>query len=155
MRETREISGLSVVCHGIDKTGRFLLPHTGRGADVSPAFTLMGLAPEAQTLAVLLEDLSHPIPRFTHWVLWDLPAAAEIPPAIPAGRIVPGGARQGMAYGLYRYAGPKPPRGRSHTYRFTICALDGPLGPGAGKRRFWRMARGHVLQIGTVDGVFG
>ena len=149
--------GLSAVCHGIGDDGRFLLLHTGRGADVSPAFTLAGLAPEARTLAVVLEDLSHPIPSFTHWILWDLPAAPEIPGSVPPGRILPalGGARQGLAYGPCRYAGPKPPKGRSHTYRFTICALDRALGPGLGKRRFRRMAQGHILQTATVEGVFG
>lgn len=30
---------------------------------------------------------------------------------------------QGLAYGWYRYAGPKPPKGKKHLYRFTLYAL--------------------------------
>ena len=63
---------------------------------------------------------------------------------------------QGRAYGFHRYAGPKPPRGKRHVYRFTVYALDSVLnlGPGAGKRAFLRAAEGHVLQKGSLSGVF-
>ena len=66
------------------------------------------------------------------------------------------GAVQGVAYGLHRYAGPKPPRGMRHSYRFTVyaldCALDLP--GGARKKRFLRAAEGHILQRGSVSGEF-
>lgn len=103
--------------------------------------------------------MSHPIPGFTHWVIWNLPAGPTVPGAIPPGRLLPGlgGAVQGMAYGLHRYAGPKPPRGRQHLYRFTLYALDGPLalGPRAAKRALLRAAAGHILQQGSLTGRFG
>ena len=149
---------LTVLCPGIVH-GEFRREHTGRGQDRSPELTLQGLSPEARTLAVVLEDMSHPIKEFTHWVLWNLPAAERIPGGIPAGRRVAelGGAVQGTAYGLHRYAGPKPPRGRRHTYRFTVfaldCALD--LDSGARKKAFLRAAEGHILQSGRVWGEFG
>ncbi len=31
-----------------------------------------------------------------------------------------GNARQGIGYGFHRYVGPKPPKGKKHTYRFTV-----------------------------------
>ena len=46
-----------------------------------------------------------------------------------------GGGVQGVAYGLHRYAGPKPPKGRTHTYRFTVCALDCALDLSSASRK--------------------
>lgn len=145
-------------CAGIDGEGQFCPANTGRGQDLSPAFALENLSPDAKTLAVTLEDLSHPIRAFTHWVIWNIPAAAVIPEAIPAGKTVLslGGAIQGIGYGWHRYAGPKPPWGQAHRYRFTVyaldCALD--LSVNSGKKHFLRKADGHILQRGTVTGEF-
>ena len=146
---------LHIRCPGI-QYGRFLPGHTGRGKDLSPELILEGLSPEAKTLAVTLEDMSHPIKGFTHWVIWNLPVSEVIPGGIPAGKSVPGGGVQGVAYGLHRYAGPKPPRRTRHTYRFTVYALDRPLElpSRAGKRAFLRAAQGRVLQSGSVSGQF-
>lgn len=146
---------LRVRCPGI-QNGKFLLEHTGRGADRSPELILENLSPEAVTLAVVLEDMSHLIKGFTHWAAWNLPAADRIPGAIPAGKTIPGGGVQGVAYGLHRYAGPKPPRRMKHTYRFTVytldCALD--LDSSARKKAFLRAAEEHILQSGSISGEF-
>ena len=150
-----ELQLLKIRCPGI-VNGKFLPDHTGRGKDLSPELILEGLSSQAKTLAVTLEDMSHPIKGFTHWVIWDLPVSDRIPGAIPAGKSVPGGGRQGTAYGLHRYAGPKPPRGKTHTYRFTVYALDRALdlSSGARKKAFLRAAAGHILQSGSISGVF-
>lgn len=146
---------LTVRCPGIEN-GKFLPDHTGRGRDLSPELILENLSPEARTLAVTLEDMSHPIKGFTHWVIWNLPATGRIPGAIPAGKTVPGGGTQGVAYGLHRCAGPKPPKGRTHTYRFTVYALDCALAlhSRARKKTFLRAAEGHILQSGSISGEF-
>ena len=149
------MKSLEICCPGIQNV-KFLPDHTGRGRDLSPELILDGLSPEAKTLAVVLEDMSHPIKGFTHWLVWNLPVSDRIPGAIPAGKNVPGGGVQGVAYGLHRYAGPKPPKGRTHTYRFTVCALDCALDlhSRARKKAFLRAAEGHVLQRGSISGEF-
>ena len=145
-------------CVGIDDGGIIPIENTARGQDRSPEFLLWNLSPKAATLAVTLEDLTHPIRDFTHWIIWNIPASNQIKGGIPAGKNVPGmrGARQGLAYGLHRYAGPKPPKGRTHTYCFTVytldCALDLPSG--ARKKTFLRAAEGHILQSGSISGEF-
>lgn len=141
---------------GLEEGRAFPQAYTGRGENRSPALTIENLSPEARTMAVTLEDMSHPIPCFTHWVIWNLPAGGTIPAAIPAGRRTPEGAVQGRAYGFHRYAGPKPPRGKRHVYRFTVYALDSALElkPGAGKRAFLRAAEGRILQKGSLSGFF-
>ena len=125
---------------GLEEGGTFPLFNTGREEDRSPAFTIENLFSGARTLAVTLEDMSHPIPSFTHWVIWNIPAADRIGPAIPAGGTVPslGGAKQGIGYGLHRYAGPKPPKGKTHVYRFTLYSLSQrlDLSSYAGKKTF-------------------
>ncbi len=152
----KDILELQIECPGIGDNGEFFMEHTGRGTDISPEFLIKNLSPKAKTLAITLEDLSHPIRGFTHWVIWNIPAAARIEKGIPAGRIVPSrkNAAQGIGYGFHRYAGPKPPKGKTHLYRFTLYALDRELKLGvcAGKRRFLRKAEGYIMQKGSVTG---
>ena len=151
-----EIETLRFHCPGLTDGGRFPLDNTGRGKDLSPEMVLENLSPRARTLAVTLEDMSHPIKGFTHWVIWNLPVSEVIPGGIPAGKSVPGGGVQGAAYGFRRYAGPKPPRGRTHTYRFTVYALNRPLelSGWTRKKAFLKAARGCILQSGSVSGQF-
>lgn len=117
---------LEFACIGAESGGRFSAEHTGRGLDVSPEFVIRNLSLHAQTIAITLEDLTHPIKNFTHWIIWNIPATDRIKAQIPAGANVPGmsGTRQGIGYGLHKYAGPKPPKGKTHTYRFTVYTLD-------------------------------
>ena len=150
------IEALNITCQGIDSSGKFKDKHTGRGEDVSPELVIGGLSPKAQTLVVTLEDMSHPIEGFTHWIIWNIPAASVIPEGMPAAKVVSsfGDAFQGKAYGIHRYAGPKPPRGKSHAYAFTVYALDCKLDlpSSARKRKVLKAAEGHVLQCCTVCG---
>ena len=146
-------------CVGIKTGGKFPMENTGRGQDVSPEFLIKNLSPAAKTLAVTLEDIRHPLFKdFTHWLIWNIPAAEKIAGAIPAGRIVPnlGNARQGLGYGWYKYAGPKPPKGTHHLYRLTIYALDSeielPFLPTKG--HFIKRAKGHIIQQGDIVGEF-
>ena len=146
-------------CVGIDDGGIIPIENTGRGQDRSPEFLIWNLSPNAATLAITLEDLNHPIRDFTHWVIWNIPAGERIKAGIPAGKSVPslGNAKQGVAYGRHRYAGPKPPRGSTHRYRFTVYALDTalPLGAGKGKWRLKRAMKGHILQQASLTASFG
>ena len=146
-------------CVGLKAGGKFPIENTGRGQDVSPEFLVKNLSPAAKTLAVTLEDIRHPLfKNFTHWLIWNIPATEKIAGAIPGGRIVPnlGNARQGLGYGWYKYAGPKPPKGNQHLYRFTIYALDQeielPFLPTKG--RFIKRAKEHIIQQGNIIAEF-
>lgn len=147
---------LDFTCSAIDSKGGFLREYTGRGEDISPEFAINDLSPNAKTLLVTLEDMSHPIKRFTHWVIWNIPAANVIPKGIPHGKHTSGNAVQGIAYGLHRYAGPKPPHGKTHKYRFTVYVLDCSLSLNAlsFKKRVLRTARKRIIQSGEVSGYF-
>ena len=153
-----EAQTLDFDCVGIDDGGVIPIGHTGRGQDMSPEFLIWNLSPQAKTLAITLEDLNHPIRDFTHWVIWNIPAGERIKAGIPAGKSVPslGNAKQGVAYGRHRYAGPKPPRGRTHIYRFTVYVLDSAitLSPRATKKAFLKKAERHIIQAGSITGEY-
>lgn len=154
--EDNPMDTLDFTCSAIDSKGGFLREYTGRGEDISPEFAINDLSPNAKTLLVTLEDMSHPIKRFTHWVIWNIPAANVIPKGIPHGKHTINGAVQGMGYGLHRYAGPKPPHGKTHKYHFAVYALDCELDlkPFSFKKRVLSAARWHIIQRGEVCGYF-
>ena len=153
-----ESSLLEFECVGIEDSGKIPIENTGRGRDISPEFVIKNLSPRAKTLAVTLEDLSHPIKNFTHWIIWNIPAADRIEKGIGEGKEVPalGNARQGTGYGFHRYAGPEPPKGKKHIYRFSIYSLDCEIDLSANslKKTFLKKAQGHILQKGSITGGF-
>lgn len=117
------------------------------------------LSPAAKTLAITLEDVKHPLfKNFTHWIIWNIPATSKITGAIPHGKNVESlnNAIQGVAYGWHKYAGPKPPKGKQHQYCFTIYVLDSrlSLSPNSTKNKFIKSAKNHILQQGTIWGLF-
>ena len=132
--------------------------HSGRGEDLSPAFAIGGIPKGAVSLALLLEDTSHPFFRdFPHWLIWNLPPAGALPEGIAPGKTVEiqgTAAVQGAAYGRHRYAGPKPPPWRRHRYRFTLLALDCRLNlpPGTGKKGLLQAVEGHILAQAELSG---
>lgn len=133
--------------------------YTGRGEDVSPDFTIEGIAPNAKSIAITLDDASHPfLPNYNHWVIWNLPVQATIPEGIPHGEAVDclGGATQGVAYGRNRYKGPKPPLKSIHTYVFTVFILDCRIDLAANgtKQDLLHKMEGHILQQAELSGKF-
>ena len=122
---------------------------TGYGADHSPELVLSGLCQDAISLAITLDDLSHLIPDFNHWVIWNISASAVIGGSIPPGAQV-------AALGRHRYRGPKPPLKRRHQYRFTVFDLDAFLNlpPTAKKKELLRAMQGHVLQQAELIGYY-
>lgn len=147
---------LNVICTEIQDGQKIPLEYTGRGQDISPEFIIKNLSSEAKTLAITLEDMSHPIKNFTHWIIWNIPATNKIEKGIPTGKTVLQDAKQGLGYGVHRYAGPKPPKGKSHIYRFSIYSLDCVinLSANATKTMFMKKAKEHIIQAGSITGEF-
>lgn len=154
-----ETDNLQFECTGLKDGGKFPLEYTGRGEDKSPEFIISNLSSKAKTIAVTLDDIKNQFfSTLNHWVIWNLPAKANIQGAIPAGKTVPslGNAVQGAGYGRNRYAGPKPPQGTSHTYKFDLYVLDCELNlkSSAGKKDFLHAAKEHIIQHGSITGTF-
>ena len=149
---------LEFECVGLNDGGKFPIENTGRGQDISPEFIIRNLNTNAVTLMITLEDLSHPIKGFTHWIIWNIPATDKIIKAIPSGKSISSlqGAIQGIGYGFHCYAGPKPPKGKSHKYYFTVYVLDYKLNlsPFSFKRKVLSKANRHIIQKGRIYGYF-
>lgn len=129
---------------------------TGYGADKSPELHLSGLSENVVSIAVIMNDMGHPIPNYNHWVIWNIPVTTVIPGNIPSGKQVEQlkPAMQGIGYGKHRYKGPKPPFNWSHIYQFNVYALDCFLNlPNTAKRKTLLEAlQGHVIQDAALIG---
>ncbi|MGL5436911.1 MAG: YbhB/YbcL family Raf kinase inhibitor-like protein [Lachnospiraceae bacterium] len=132
------------------------MQYTGYGADISPELHLAEIDGRAKSLAVIMNDMGHPVPAYNHWVIWNIPVMMTIPGDISHGAQVMelGGAVQGRGYGKNRYRGPKPPFNGSHVYQFNVYVLDCMLDlPGSSRKRALLAAmEGHILQYGCLSG---
>ncbi len=132
--------------------------YTARGADISPDFEITGIAPNTKSIAITLDDASHPIfSNYNHWVIWNIAVQSVIPEGIPHGIYVDSlGAIQGTAYGRNKYKGPKPPLKSIHTYLFTIYTLDCTIDLAASckKTDLLNKINDHILQQATLSGKF-
>lgn len=153
------MEALTVTSNAFKESGWIPIRYSARGENCSPDFELEGISIDAKSIAITLDDASHPFfPNYNHWVIWNLPVQAVIPEGIPKGKSVErfNGAVQGIAYGKHRYRGPKPPFHSTHTYVFTVYVLDSRLDlPASSKKRdFLAAAKDHILQQATISGKF-
>lgn len=134
------------------------IQYTGRGKDISPELHLSAIDKRAKSLAIIMDDMGHPIPAYNHWAIWNIPVMETIPANLPAGAHVVGlgSAVQGRGYGRNRYRGPKPPFNWSHRYQFNIYVLDEMLELPANsrKRNLLAAMHGHILQESSLAGRF-
>ncbi len=87
------------------------LSGTGNAGGIHlPVFNNQILSANAVVLMIMMEDLSCLIKGFTHWIIWNIPAADKIIKAIPAGKLISSlqGTIQGIGYGFHCYTGLKP-----------------------------------------------
>lgn len=131
--------------HGGDIPAKF----TCDGADVSPELAWEGAPSGTQSFALIADDPDAPVGTWTHWVLFDLPAAsASLPEGVSKIDELPTGGRQGRNdFRKIGYGGPCPPPGKPHRYFFKIYALDGllHLKPGCTKQEVEAAMQNHLL----------
>ncbi|WP_165170413.1 YbhB/YbcL family Raf kinase inhibitor-like protein [Adlercreutzia sp. ZJ242] len=131
----------------------------GYAEDNSPELIVGGIPEGAMTLALVMDDLDHPLVKgFNHWVAWNLPPSSRIPGSIPRGATMENPIRieQGIGYGKHGYRGPKPPFNWNHRYRFTVYALDAQIDISADSRKeeLMEAIENHVLASGTLIGKY-
>ena len=132
--------------------------YTGYGADISPELHISNADERAKSIAIIMDDMGHPIPSYNHWVIWNIPVMQTIPSNIPPGNVVDSlsGAIQGIGYGKHRYRGPKPPFNWSHKYQFNVYTLDCTLAlpHTARKKNLLNAMDGHILQHAVLIGYY-
>ncbi len=151
---------LAVESPAFERDGAIPKRYTGYGEDVSPALRLSEVDASAESIAIIMDDLDHPMGIFNHWVIWNIPSKfTEIPEGIERGAEVEGitGAIQGKsAYGgKHYYRGPKPPMG-SHRYRFQVFVLDEKLAIPMDSMKIDVMnaMQDHIVKYGELIGFF-
>ncbi|MCS7083408.1 MAG: YbhB/YbcL family Raf kinase inhibitor-like protein [Aquificaceae bacterium] len=138
--------------------------HTCDGQDVSPPLSWSGAPQGTQSFVIIMEDPDAQQVGgrvWTHWVIYDIPAnRTSLQEGFPKQSNVDN-IKQGptdFSSSSIGYYGPCPPPGRTHTYVFTIYALNVQtlgLNPGATKQQVLNAMQNRVLGEATLRGRYG
>jgi hypothetical protein len=155
------LMALALTSTAFEPGGAIPATYTCQGKDVSVPLAWSGLPAGTRSLALIVDDPDAPDPAapqmtWVHWVLYNIPPAANgLPEAVKPGAL-PAGTLQGRNdWGRTGYGGPCPPVGR-HRYFFKLYALDVVL-PDLGqpdKPRLERAMKGHVLAQQQLVGTY-
>ncbi|MDD3629870.1 MAG: YbhB/YbcL family Raf kinase inhibitor-like protein [Bacteroidales bacterium] len=131
--------------------------YTCDGANISPQLSWDNAPKGTKSFVLICEDPDAPMGTFTHWILYDIPADVhELLENLPKDKILPNGAKQGIAdFKKIGYGGPCPPNG-THRYYFKLYALDTLLNlePGLKKEDILKAMNGHILAQGQIMGKY-
>lgn len=76
---------LTVTSPAFENEAVIPIQYTGHGEDISPELHLSAINDNAKSLAIIMDDMGHPIPAYNHWVIWNIPVMEVIPQNIPYG----------------------------------------------------------------------
>ncbi len=148
---------IKITSSAFEEGGLIPAKYTCDGADVSPPLQWDVVPEGTKSIALICDDPDAPMGTWVHWVLFNLPSdAKKLAENIPADKILPNGAKQGLSdFGRVGYGGPCPPSG-THRYFFKIYALGIELGleAGANKRQLLKAMEGHILEQGQLVGKY-
>jgi Raf kinase inhibitor-like YbhB/YbcL family protein len=141
--------------------GEIPAKQTCEGGDASPALTWSDAPAGTKSFALIVDDPDAPDPRapkttWVHWVVYDIPAAANALPEGATAAALPAGTREGINdFKHAGYGGPCPPIGR-HRYFHKLYALDVVLGDlrTPTKAALEKAMAGHVLAEAQLVGTY-
>jgi Raf kinase inhibitor-like YbhB/YbcL family protein len=126
--------------------------YTCDGQNVAPPLEWSGVPKQAKSVAIICDDPDAPSGTFTHWVLYNIPAATDS---------LPEHAKTGTSgvnsFGKTGFSGPCPPKkDQAHHYHFHLYALDvESLGAaGLSKEDALNAMNGHILAEGDLVGIY-
>jgi Raf kinase inhibitor-like YbhB/YbcL family protein len=130
--------------------------YTGEGENVSPAVEWDGVPSGTKSLALIVDDPDAPGGTWTHWLMWDIPAAEHgLAEAYLPHRLGTSGVND---FGNEGYGGPMPPKGHGpHRYFFKLIAIDTPRLLLHGGLKRWdldKALRGHIIDEAWTMGTF-
>lgn len=141
--------------------GTIPVRHTCDGQNISPPLGWAGIPAGAKSLALIVDDPDAPDPAspkmtWVHWVLYNIPSAANGLTEGVAVEKLPAGTLQGVNdWHRTGYGGPCPPVGK-HRYFFKLYALDAVLPDMEypAKAALEKALRGHVLAQSDLVGLY-
>jgi Raf kinase inhibitor-like YbhB/YbcL family protein len=141
------------------RNGQVPKQYTCDGDDTSPPLQWTAPPVGTRSLALTMTDPDAPGGTFTHWVLFNLPAAGRsLPEGVPKQGQLPDGSSQGTNdFGKLGYGGPCPPAGKPHRYIFTLNAIDRELdiASGATRPQLENAINGHALAHSELTARYG
>jgi len=97
--------------------------YTCHGARINPPLDWSGAPADTKSLALIVDDSSAPITPYIYWLVFDIqPGTTDIQEDA-----LPTGARQALNSADTAAYDPPCPGGHSHSYRFTVYALNRTL----------------------------
>jgi Raf kinase inhibitor-like YbhB/YbcL family protein len=129
--------------------------HTCDGANLSPELRWTAVPDDARSFALIVDDPDAPSGKFTHWVLFDIPATVhELAEGATGVGVAGRNDFQGIGYG-----GPcPPPKHGEHRYFFKLYALDVAalgLSEGVPRQDLEAPMEPHVLEHAELMGRYG
>jgi len=122
--------------------------YTCHGDSINPPLDWSGAPADTKSLALIVDDSSAPITPFIYWLVFDIqPGTTDIQEGS-----LPTGARQALnSAGTMAYD-PPCPTGHSHSYRFTVYALnrDLSLPNGAPLLQVWTAIANATIGRGRI-----
>jgi Raf kinase inhibitor-like YbhB/YbcL family protein len=123
--------------------------YTCDGKDVSPQLSWESPPAKAKSYALVMNDPDAPGGEFYHWIVFNIPkSATSLDEGVTS---YPAGAKVGKnSFGNAKYNGPCPPKGTTHSYAFTLYALDADLNlqPGSNTNAVLAAMKNHI--VGTA-----
>jgi Raf kinase inhibitor-like YbhB/YbcL family protein len=125
--------------------------YTCFGKGLSPPLHWSGVPTGTKALALVVDDASAPITVYIYWLVFDIsPQTTELQEAS-----LPLNARQAQGSDNRARYHPPCPRSASHSYRFTVYALNAPvaLPNGAGEKTAWTAIAARAIARGRLTGI--
>lgn len=124
--------------------------HTCDGKDISPSLQWDTLPLGTEALAIVVDDPDAPSGTFDHWLAWNITPQQTLAEGVHLDH-------QGTnGFGVSRYRGPCPPRGKPHRYFFKVYALSQKidLPDGSDKSELEKAMEGLILGQGVLMGTY-
>jgi len=132
---------------------------TCKGQNVSPALSWNEPPSGTADFALIVRDPDAPNGDFTHWLVYQIPAATrQLAEGASGAMGLPKGALEGRNdFSKIGYGGPCPPPGKPHRYVFTVYALNNRLSlpAGASREQLEKAMQGHVIGQAGLTSRFG
>jgi len=131
--------------------GQLPVASTCDGSGTAPALAWSGAPAGTKSFALTCADPDAPKGVFTHWIVYDIPAAATALPQ--GGRLPPGTLGLANDYGRQGFGPACPPSG-AHRYIFTLYALSEEKLSADSRSGFFDAVKKARIGAATLTGLY-